>query len=77
MRRSRDVRPGFLRCGYIGVRADGWRLSSGDDAGLSSTAAAGNDDYGCESYRQELAADASGEWGCCRVGNSLPCSGAE
>jgi hypothetical protein len=45
MRRSRDGRPGFLRCGYIGVRADGWWLSSGDDSGLSSTTTAGSDDY--------------------------------
>ncbi len=34
--------------GAVGVRADGERLPSGDDAGLSATTAAG-DEYGCES----------------------------
>ncbi len=48
MHRSRDARPSCLRCGNIGVRADGWRLSSGDYAGLSATATADHEN-GCES----------------------------
>jgi hypothetical protein len=56
MRRSRDARPAGLRHDAIGVRADGRWLSSEDDAGVSTSAAAG-DEYGCESYWRERTDD--------------------
>ena len=73
IRRSRDPDAARLRRDSVGARADGQRLSSEDDAGVSTTTTT-SDEYCCESQRRKCTGNGSRN---IRAGRSLPCTSAE